>query len=379
MRQWFMVLPLLFPASGLAAGRLDIYVWHNTELGEPLKDLVASLKFPPSVTWHFETNFNYAEMLMASQGTLPDVVVGPGDLVSLAERARFSPIPGEGGKIQADALERMRKGGKLYGLPIGFSNFPLLMYNRRMVPVPASTWEDLERQAPKLVRPKGNAVALNYDAPFFFLPFLAAHAPNLNRPSASELAAALKAYKGIAHPPLTALTLRHRDSEEGFFAGDYPYSIGGSWHVAEAQRRLGESFGIAPLPSFGKNRMRSVLIPDAVFFPGDSLTGKKARYLEKLLTAIRSVPVQVSWYDRARSLPANTDALARITARKDETTRVLAGILAESRPLPGYFSIEFWVFLQKTMKAFLAGELTAERAAGNLEQRIHDETTPARP
>jgi maltose-binding protein MalE len=171
-------------------GPTVVRVWHQKDAGERayFDDLVARFNASQD-SIHIEALYKETEELRnhyvfaAIGGRGPDLVYGPADNVgTFGVTETIRPLDGLLGpaffaQYNADGL--LRWDGKVVAVADQVGNHVTFVYNRRLMPTPPRTFEELIAMGQRLTRdtngdgrPDQYALTWNYTEPFFFIPFL---------------------------------------------------------------------------------------------------------------------------------------------------------------------------------------------------------------
>jgi maltose/maltodextrin transport system substrate-binding protein len=261
----------LAPFAGPAAAqdRLRLLVWINGDKGynglQKVGDAFAKASGVEVVVQHPEgapDKFQAA----AAAGKGPDIMCWAHDRVGEWARAGLvvpvRPNRRIRDEIEDSAWNAFTYRGQLWGYPIAIEAIGLI-YNKQLVPVPPTTFDEVIELDRKLAPQGRRAILWAYNNSFFTWPLLAGPGGyifgrdaqgnfdpkqvGINQPGALQGALMLERLIKDGHMPVGA---RYAQMEGAFARGQVAMMINGPWAWDNA-RKVGIDFGVAPIPGIG--------------------------------------------------------------------------------------------------------------------------------
>lgn len=368
------LLCLWIALAALPAEAAPILLWHTQDKSQArfLDDLLQEFGKKRKVEIKTETGVELTEslILQAEQGTLPDVVLAPGDIASLHSKLDFSEVPAELAKgLDPKALATVELGGKRRGLPVIQGNHLVLFYNKKLVAKPVDTWEELKSEA-KTLKAKGlKPLAVEYQNAYVFMAFFLSLGGEMFSQGRLSLASgpmarALVYYKELSDSGVAPKDCAYDCVTKQFFAGEFAYALNGEWAIQDALKALGADLGIKTLPAMGPTMMVSPAGTFALFFPKKGLSGKKARTLKELARFLVSPKVQQRWWKESGRIPVRVDQVGNLA--KDAPAETVQSLKQHerSRPILPDPKLAFvWTSVRKGLTEYLAGARNAQASA----------------
>jgi arabinogalactan oligomer/maltooligosaccharide transport system substrate-binding protein len=256
------------PVAEEKAKPVELALWEQDDpngqatLDILIKDFTAA---NPTITvkrTHYETEDLRKNYTTASLGTTgPDIVLGPNDNLGIFVPGNLVQPIGEilGADFMATidplALDAAKFAGKQYMLPDRNGNELLVAYNKKLVPTPPTTFEELEAMGLKLKK-EGKVeygLVFNEVEPFFSIPFLGAFGgkvfddvnaatpvPTLNTPAVTQW---MTFMERIHTEGLIPKEADGTVADNLFKGGKAAFEINGPWGFAD-YTKAGIEFGI---------------------------------------------------------------------------------------------------------------------------------------
>ncbi|MAZ65843.1 MAG: hypothetical protein CMF25_01905 [Kangiellaceae bacterium] len=330
------------------------------------------------VNWIHNQDYKTTLLLHAYEGDFPDVALVPADFLGVHRHLKLSPLSPSlihnyvPEKIQSAASIE----GKLYGVPVFWGNHLMLYYNKKYVDEPAKNWDELVDSRSVLTkRGAKNALALNINEMYWFVPFLGAFGGwpmdgskiDLN---SSSMKQSLVFYRYLLNAGIIPKDCDSICVHDGFKRGESAYSISGDWAYKDFEKSLGNDFGVAILPSVGNKPMVSMYSTYVLVFPGSGLEGPKRQALEKFISYMHSKHVQRSWFSEAGLLPVREDVYKEVIKNADKNLSASLAQLSLSREMPVEPGMSYaWEAMVKGVTRFLRGIYTVEKATMMMQQQ----------
>jgi len=340
---------------------------------------------------HFETEDLRKNYTTASLGTTgPDIVLGPNDNLGVfVPGSLVQPIDTILGAdfmatIDPNALDAAKFSGKQYMLPDRNGNEVLVAYNKKLVPTPPKTFEELEAMGLKLKK-EGKVeygLVFNEVEPFFSVGFLGAFdgkvfddvnaaspKPTLNTPAVTQW---MTFMKKIHTEGLIPKEADGTVADNLFKGGKAAFEINGPWGFAD-YTKAGIDFGIMPIPTInGKSPAPYSAVKGYTVSEGVKDADKLAA-VKAFLIFVNSKDAQLKMVDAHQQTPTNLEAMkdAKITGnvliagQKDQ--------LAVATPMPIITQMRaIWDAIKPVQQDVLSGK-TKPEAAGAIMQKKAEE------
>jgi maltose/maltodextrin transport system substrate-binding protein len=260
---------LFAAAPAQAADKLRLLVWINGDKGynglQKVGDAFASASGVDVVVQHPEgapDKFQAA----AAAGKGPDIMCWAHDRVGeWAKSGLVVPVRPKRrirDEIDEGAWGAFTYRGQIWGYPLAIEAIGLI-YNKALVPVPPTSFEELIELDKRLATQGKKAILWAYNNSFFSWPLLAGPGGfifgrdakgdldpkqvGVNQPGALQGAQMLDRLVKDGHMPKGA---RYAEMEGAFARGQVAMMINGPWAWDNA-RKVGIDFGVAPIPSIG--------------------------------------------------------------------------------------------------------------------------------
>jgi len=307
----------------------------------------------------------------AYKDSLPDVVLAPSDIISLAKTIKLSPIPRSllVKEMQADAIKSVEFMGKPYGIPLMGGNHLMLYYNKNYVSTPALTWQELKAQQVDLTEKGIKTLGLNYSEMYWFTAFAGTFGGDpisdgkitLNSQAYID---ALKFYKELSTSNFIFKRCGYDCVHKDFIAEKYAYSINGEWAFNDFEKALGDKLGIALVPAIDGKPFRPLFSTAALLFTGNSLAGPKKKALSKLSQFLQSKEIQDAMSKDAQFLPIRVDSFAKLKGNASPNIKMLLKQLSLAKPMSADAMMSSaWAGMQKGWARYMSGVLSAKDAA----------------
>jgi ABC-type glycerol-3-phosphate transport system substrate-binding protein len=359
-------LALALPAREMPAFRSsnELLLWHS--LSKPqaavLRSSLDAFTEKTGVAVRLETGMDFVKALLKQKrfGALPDAVLTASDLIASASDLDMSSIP-KGivpDSVQNRFVTEFTLDGRLLGVPVLSGNHLVLYSNASIVPVPASTWEEIALQRVDLEKRGISAVGIPVGEPYSFLPFLI-HAgalddgllsPDLGA-KWSRLGVAMDSYGKLISSNIIPARCSFTCAGQEFFEGRFAYAISGDWLFAEALAILGKNLRVSPLPTLAGKPLPSISSSQGLFFPGNSLAGSRREALRKLVRHLLDETVQFRLAREMGRIPVVASALKRLSHSDiTEQQKNLIRIFDDSITLRSTReTVLTWLLLQKAL------------------------------
>ena len=403
-------LAILIPAllTGLPGcrrggdGRIRITIWHQDRSDVRVvlqRQLDRFMKLHPEV--RVEQLFKETEELrsgfiiaaLAGQG--PEIVYGPSDQIGPFETMKII-LPLEhlfdsAWLSQFDPIGLTWYKGHLYQIADKLGNHLTLVYNKKLVPVPPKTDEELEAIGRKITfGPDGRTrtgkygLTWNYTEPFFFIPFLTGFGgwvmddsgrPTLDTRATVDALNFIKRIRDVDR--IIPNEADYNIADILFKDGNAGMIINGDWSWS-GYLKAGLDIGVAPLPKIVSTGLwcGTMVAPKGFSINVNIPEEKKAWVLE----LIRYLMSEQNQFESTREL--FTMPTCRAVQQSDfvENNEILRNSriqISHGRAMPVVPELRaIWDAMRPSYQDVLAGTKTPEQAARDMqvlaEQRIKD-------
>jgi maltose-binding protein MalE len=374
-------------------GRIRITMWHQDRIDVRLilqRQLDRFMQLHPEV--RVEQLFKETEELrsgfiiaaLAGQG--PEIVYGPSDQVGPFEIMKIIlPLEDVFEKewlAQYDPRALTWYKGHLYQVADKLGNHLTLVYNKKLVPVPPTTDEELVEIGRKLTvdtngdgKPDRYGLAWNYTEPFFFIPFMTGYGgwimdekgnPTLNSKGTVEglgfVTRLRDEYRIIPHEA------DYNVADILFKDGNAAMIINGDWSWA-GYRNAGLDIGVAPLPRIvSTGRWCEPMVSPKGFSINTNISPEKRRWVIELIRFLMSEENQLESTKELFTMPTHMAVRQGAFVQGNEILRNSALQIAHGRPMPVVPEVRaIWDAMRPSYQAVLAGRTSAQQAAADMQ------------
>jgi arabinogalactan oligomer/maltooligosaccharide transport system permease protein len=316
-------------------------------------------------------------------GSGPELIYGPSDQVGpLATMGLIAPLSEE--KLEDfDPAALVRHGGHLYALGDTVGNHLMLIYNRKLVPSPPRTTDELILIGKVLTkdtngdgRPDRYGLAWNYTEPFFFVPWIAGFGgkffteekgPDLNTEAVKNAFAFIRDLRTVYK--IVPAESDYETANALFKDGHAAMIVNGDWSWGD-YRAAGMDFGIAPLPQVSSTGLwPSPLVGAKGYSLNANSQGEKKELALALLSHLTSAETQALFAAKVSSLPSRLSVRALPAVAADPLLKASGPILEKGSPMPVVPEIRaVWDALRGPYQSVLGGELSPEAAAAKAQE-----------
>lgn len=323
----------------------------------------------------------------ATGGQAPEIVYGPNDNAGVFATAKLISSVEEFvdlSQFTTASLEVARLGGKYMAVPLSYGNHLILFYNKKMLPTPPKTTDELIATARKFSDPAKNVYGFvfNQIEPFWVAPFLGGFGGwplNYDENGAPKLT--------LDTPPMVAtLTFLKKlkfddkiipgecdyDCAKGLFLeGKAPLTINGDWVIPEFTTALGkETLGIAPLPVVSATgRPMTPMVSGRYLFLSNAMSPEKKAAVKKFVQYLTSIPVQIEVASLMNRIPAVKAALESPDVQALGDLKPIIDAAANGRAMPADEEMRAaWDSMRPALQKVMAGTLEPKDAARLMQQ-----------
>jgi maltose-binding protein MalE len=336
---------------------------------------------------YYETEELRSNFIVAALGgSGPDLVYGPADMVGpFHEMGIIQPLEeffSSEALANFDPMGLVRLQGHLYMIADRIGNHLTLVYNKKILPKPPRTTDELIALGKTLTKdrdgdgiPDQYALAWNFIEPFFFIPFLGGFggwvmdenaSPTLNTAAtidASKFIEELRAQKIIPRECDLDLVNQLFKQQKAAMVINGPWSWGG---YVDA----GVEIGLARIPKVSATGLWPTPMVSAKGYclntEVDARRREKALYLLRFLTR----PENELEFTRALSeIPSRLEARRDSLFLHDPILKASQDQITVGRPMPINTEMRvIWDAMRPAYQSVLNGQLTPEQAAKQMQE-----------
>jgi arabinogalactan oligomer / maltooligosaccharide transport system substrate-binding protein len=304
----------------------------------------------------------------AAAGGGPDLLLAANDSLSRQARAGLlreldSALEQQASQYLPHALDSMKVGGKLYGMPAALSTIGLY-YNSAQVQSPPRSTDDL------LNAVKGGTRLVLVRSAFHSFGFFGAFGGRLFDDNgrcvadAGGFAEALRYLRELKAAGAQVVA-SGREAEALFKEGQAALTINGSWLLADYRAALGDQLGVAPMPSGPSGPARPLLGGTGVYINAASARAEQAIALGLLLTGQQA---QQRFVEQALFVPSNPNLSITNPALANLFESAKAGTAAPQRPELDRFWRPFDSALAEVLESDADPAATVQAACAAMNQ-----------
>ena len=268
--------------------------------------------------------------------------------------------------------------GKIWGVPLSNGNHLMLFINKKLVPIPPKTVEDLVAVAKKISNPDKKLYGFTYNLnePFWFISFLGAYGefplkdlkPNLNTPGMVKALSLVKKFKFEDRivPPDCDYTC----AESLFLQGRAGMTINGDWAVAKYKKKLGDQLLILPLPILAATPKPMVpMISGKFLFFNSKLRGAALRRARRFADYLSSYAVQKRWVELTGRLPSLKSVGKSAAVTESQAISAALEAAKNGKPMPMAVQMRaIWDAMRPQLQKVMSGRLEPKLAASAMQR-----------
>ena len=308
-------------------------------------------------------------------GEAPDIAFVPADMLYLQEQGCFSKVNSRhfAGVMEESQWQSMQLNGQQFGVPLLGGNHLVMFYNKAIYPQPPASWEALQEQASALQAKGITPIASDCCDAYWFIPFLTSQqgwvlkdgAPALNsepnRRAMSFLASQLEAGVLANQQGSTELL-------DNFIAGSSGAILCGEWIFNYLSQQMGETLGVASLPSIEQQPMLSMGSSIGFVFPGDSLQGPKRELVSAFTRFMLQPDSQRLWATRVQRWPVHKSVLGEQMASGEPNRQTILALRQKSLPMPRErIMFDIWFAMQLGLRRLIERQCDSREAAALMQ------------
>jgi maltose-binding protein MalE len=395
------LLPLLLAGALLAGAgcrsscddRIRITIWHQDRIDVRVilqRQMARFMAIHPEVK--VEELFKETEELrsgfiiaaLAGQG--PEIVYGPSDQVGPFELMDIilplEPLLDSTWLSRYDVRGLTWYKGHLYQVADKLGNHLTLVYNRKLVPHPPATEQDLIAIGKSLTADLNGdgkidryGLTWNYTEPFFFIPFMTGFGgwimddqgrPTLESRGTIDGLKFIKElrdeYRIIPHEAdYNVADMLFKDGNAGMI-------INGDWSWAGYQK-AGLDIGVAPLPRITSTGLWcGTMVSPKGFSLNANISEEKKRWALELIRYLMAPENQLEATRELYTVPTHREVQGSPFVRENPILRSSQIQIDHGRPMPVVPELRaIWDAMRPSYQAVLAGTLSAEQAAHDMQ------------
>lgn len=335
---------------------------------------------------YYETEEVRSNFLVAALGgSGPDLVYGPADMVGVFHvMGIIQPLDEFFSKEELanfDPMARVQYKDKLYMLADRVGNHLTLVYNKKLVPQPPRTTQELLELGRKLSKDTDGdgridqyALAWNFIEPFFFIPFLGGYGgwvmddearPTLNTAAtinASKFIAKLREEKIVPFECDLNLANELFKRDQAAMVINGPWSWGGYLDA-------GVDIGLARIPLVSETGLwPTPMISATGYCLNVNVKGERRERVLKLLRFLTEPENELEYTRALRAIPSRLEARRDSTFFKDPILLGSQDQITVGRAMPIAPEMRaIWDAMRPAYQSIINGQLTAEQAAKKMQ------------
>jgi len=390
----FLTAVLLAGCSG-RSDKDEIVIWHNMRpeetkiLQEQIDEFTRKnpgIKVIQLFKETEEMRSGYIVAAIGGQG--PDLIYGPSDQIGpFVEMKIIKPLDEVFDTAFINSFNQsalIEVEGKLWQLADKLGNHLMLVYNKKMVPVPPTNDKELIEIGKKLTidkngdgRPDQYGLVWNYTEPYFFIPFLTGHGgwvlDSLNKPSLDtpEMVKALKFMKALRDEyKIIPNEADYNVADALFKEGRAGMMINGDWSWS-GYGNAGIDYGIAVLPKITSTGLycKPMIAPKG-FSINQRVEGERLERVKALLEFVLSPEKQIETALRVKTFPTRTELYSDERLLADEVLNKSMQQINNGIPLPIITEMRaIWDAMRPPYQAVLGGSITPNEAAKQMQKQ----------
>lgn len=337
---------------------------------------------------YYETEELRSNFIVAALGgSGPDLIYGPADMVGPFYDMKLieplEPFFSDGELANFDPMGRVHFQGHLYMIADRIGNHLTLVYNKKILPNPPQTTDELIALGKTLTKdldgdgvPEQYVLVWNFIEPFFFIPFLGGFGgwvmdenaqPTLNNAAtvnACKFIEELRAKKIIPRESDLDLANQLFKQQKAAMIINGPWSWGGYLDA-------GVDIGLARIPKVSATGLWPAPMVSATGFCLNAVV-TDAKRRERILHLLRFLtrPDNELEYTRAlRAIPSRLEARTDSLFLHDPILKASQDQITVGRPMPINTEMRvIWDAMRPAYQSVLNGQLTPEQAAKQMQE-----------
>ncbi len=269
------------------------------------------------------------------------------------------------------AYENSKVAGTYWGVPDGFGNHLMLIYNKSLIAEPPATFEELVTKAKELTTGDVQGFAYNLNEPYWGAGFFGAFGGwplDENDQPQFNNEAFINYLKFVAQLKADGVVPQECDyacADTLMKEGKAAMIINGDWSLGDYKTALGDNFAVAPVPSINGNPYTEMTGNKAFMMSNAVLDDPaKKEAVVKFVTYMTSPEVQKLWLDQFKRLPSDKQVAEDPAIASDPVLVGSMAALSNGRGQPAAPQMRCaWDAWRPNLEGVMAGTITAEDAA----------------
>jgi len=373
--------------------RIRITIWHQDRIDVRVilqRQMARFMAIHPEVK--VEELFKETEELrsgfiiaaLAGQG--PEIVYGPSDQVGPFELMDIilplEPLLDSTWLSRYDVRGLTWYKGHLYQVADKLGNHLTLVYNRKLVPHPPATEQELIAIGKSLTADLNGdgkfdryGLTWNYTEPFFFIPFMTGFGgwimddqgrPTLESRGTIDGLKFVKELRDVHR--IIPQEADYNVADMLFKDGNAGMIINGDWSWAGYQK-AGLDIGVAPLPRITSTGLWcGTMVSPKGFSLNANITEEKKRWALELIRYLMEPENQLEATQELYTVPTHREVQGSPFVRENPILRSSQIQIDHGRPMPVVPELRaIWDAMRPSYQAVLAGNLSAEQAAHDMQ------------
>ncbi len=328
---------------------------------------------------------DWATLSKAGRG--PDIMFGnPDDNTgTFILGGTVAPVPGgvfDPSQYVSAAGPAVSQGGKVWALPVMLDTYALA-YNKKLVPTPPKTFNDLIKIAQKFPNVKGKTYGFMYDVANFYFSyaFFRGFGSYLFKQNGASVdtsdiglgnaggVKALTFFRDLVRTyKLFPPDVNYTTAQSLFQKGQLAMFIDGNWDVGANRKALGKNFAVAPLPTLPGGGSPHQFSTVQVAFVNSTSNNKDVSFqlIKDIIPQFQLLDLQT-----AGRIPVVKSALDSTTLTKDPVLSGYAKAALAAEPLPNVPEMNaVWTPGGNAISLVINGKSQPADAAANLVKGI---------
>lgn len=376
-------------------GPVKIRIWHQKDLAERNLMIKQVARYNAEhkdhqveILWKENEELRSMFIIAAMGGTGPDVIYGPSDNVGVyALTNTIQPLDTALGSdfysaFSADGAAMYE--GKKWSVTDQVGNQLTLVYNRKLVPNPPKTLDELVQMGQKLTKDTNGdgrvdqyALVWNFREPFFFIPFLTSYGgwlmdekgnPTLDN---DQTAQAIQFVLDLRDKyKVIPKELDYDTAETIFKEGKAAMIINGPWSWG-GYKDAGVDFGLAKIPFNTQTNLWSTpTFMTKGYMVNVNAQGEKLRYIREVLRYLTGAEVQREMTEALSTIPTNRAVFDEMTKNPSVTLKGAIEQYQQSRATPTNPRLrQIWDGMRGPYQLVMSGRVTARQGAKEMQRQ----------
>lgn len=393
----FLLGAVLVSLDGCARnndGKIRITIWHQDRIDLRTvlqRQIDRFMQLHPEVK--VEQLFKETEQLrsgfivaaLAGQG--PEIVYGPSDQVGPFEVMNIilplEPMFDSTWLAQYDPKGLTWYHGHLYQVADKLGNHLTLVYNKKLVPEPPATEEELVAIGKRVTADLNGdgktdryGLAWNYTEPFFFIPFMTGFGgwimdengvPTLDNRGTIGGLQFIKELRDVHR--IIPNEADYEIADLLFKDGNAGMIINGDWSWAGYQK-AGIDIGVAPLPRITSTGLWcEPMVSPKGFSVNANIGGAKKHWVLELIRYLMAEENQMESAKELFTMPTHLKVQYSAFVQNNPILKNSRLQIEHGRPMPVVPELRaIWDAMRPSYQAVLAGTMSAEQAAKNMQE-----------